>query len=150
MYDFKTMDPRYVIFATTFTLANRLQMVMDQDLEEITCKQWFVMTSLGLFDEAPTLKELAKACDSSHQNTKQIVLKLAEKNFVRIEKDSEDGRALRIYLAEAGEAWILKNQEKSTKFIDTMFKHLSQEELLLMRDMQQTLYKTLGEMEGSK
>ncbi len=150
MYDFKTMDPRYVIFATTFMLANRLQMVMDQEIDEITCKQWFVMTSLGVFDEAPTLKELAKACDSSHQNVKQIILKLAEKNFVRIEKDTEDGRALRIYPAEAGKAWAVKNHENSRKFIDTVFNNLTQEELIKLRDMQQTLYKTLGEMEGSK
>lgn len=150
MYDFETMDPRYVIFASTFMLANRLQMVMDQEIDEITCKQWFVMTSLGTFEEAPTLKELAKACDSSHQNVKQIILKLAEKNFVRIEKDAIDGRALRIYPAEAGVAWSVKNKENSKKFMDNMFKNLTQEELIKMRDMQQILYKTLGEMEVTK
>lgn len=150
MYDIEQMDPRYVIFATTFLMANRLQMVMDQQIEDITCKQWFVLTLLGTFEEAPTLKALSKACDSSHQNTKQIVLKLEEKGYVTIAKDLEDGRALRIRTTEKCEKWRLDNHEKAAAFIDQMFSKLSKEEILVMKVSQQKLYQTLGEMEAIK
>ncbi len=150
MYDIEQMDPRYVIFATTFLMANRLQMVMDQQIEDITCKQWFVLTLLGTFEDAPTLKALSKACDSSHQNTKQIVLKLEEKGYVTIHKDAEDGRALRIAKTEKCDQWNVENEGKATAFIDQMFSKLSKEEIHVMRKAQQTLYETLGEMEAVK
>lgn len=150
MYDIEKMDSRYVIFATTFLMANRLQVLMDQEIEDITCKQWLVLTILGTFEEAPTLKELSKACDSSHQNTKQIVLKLEEKGYVIIDKDHEDGRALRIKMTEKKNQWSTDHQEKAAAFMDRMFSKLSVQEISEMYQTQQLLYQTLGEMEGIK
>ena len=147
MYDIEKMNPRYRIFATTFLMANRLQMVMDQQIQDITCKQWFVLTVLETFEQAPTLKDLSKACDSSHQNTKQIVAKLEAKGYVRIEKDLTDGRALRLYKTEKSSKWRMDNRDKAAAFVDAMFSKLSDHEIKMMFKVQQCLYQTLGEME---
>ena len=150
MYDLETMDPRYVIFATTFLVANRLQQVMDQHIQDISCKQWLVLTVLGTFESAPTLKELSKACDSSHQNTKQIVLKLEEKGYIAITKDEKDGRALRIHKTEQAEQWSQDNKDRAAAFIGQMFHKLSEADIVTMNNAQQLIYKTLGEMEDFK
>lgn len=131
MYDFETMDKRLIIFGNLFLLANRLQTVMDSQMQELTAKQWLVITMLGMFDEPLSLKQLAKVCDSSHQNTKQIVLKLEAKGFLKIEKDLKDARAMRILTTPKCQEWGLANAEHSAKFIDAMFATLTQEEIQL-------------------
>jgi len=147
MYDIENMDLRYRIFATTFLMANRLQMLMDQQIQDITCKQWFVLTMLDTFEQAPTLKDLSRACDSSHQNTKQIVAKLEAKGYVRIERDQADGRALRLHKTEKSSKWRMDNKDKAAAFVDAMFSKLSDQEIKMMFKAQQCLYQTLGEME---
>ena len=129
MYDFETMDKRLIIFGNLFLVANRLQTVLDSQMEDLTAKQWLVITMLGMFGEPPTLKQLAKMCDSSHQNTKQIVLKLEAKGFLKTEKDLKDARAMRILTTPKCQEWAFANLENSTKFIDTMFSSLTEEEV---------------------
>ncbi len=146
MYDFEKMDKRYVIFGNIFLLANRLQAVMDKTANELTSRQWFVVTMLGMFDEPPTLRQLSVMCDSSHQNTKQIVLKLEAKGFVRIEKDPQDRRAMRIIATEECRRWNKENRQFAANFIDQMYKELSPEEIAVMNTAQQKIYDSLGKM----
>lgn len=150
MYDFENMDPRYIIFGNLFLVANRLQTVMDNEAKDLTAKQWFLILMLGMFDNPPTLKELAKMCDTSHQNTKQIVLKLEAKGFVRIEKDEKDGRAMRIIATEKCKEWDEANREFSTTFINTMFDHLTKEEIAITCSSLFKLYDSLGEMQNER
>lgn len=143
MYDIKNMDKRYVIFAYTFLLANRLQTAMDNSIEGITSKQWFTALMIGSFDEPPTLKQLAKSCDSSHQNTKQIVLKLEENGYVKLKKDSIDKRAMRITTTRKWEKWNSVNEKNSALFIEEMFEGLSDKEIRVMLKVQQNIYEKL-------
>ncbi len=87
-------------------------------------------------------------CDTSHQNTKQIVLKLEAKGFVRIEKDEKDGRAMRIIATEKCKEWDEANREFSTTFINTMFDLLTKEEIAITCSSLFKLYDSLGEMQN--
>lgn len=147
MYDFEKMDKRYIIFANIFLLSNRLQTVMDSDIEELTAKQWLTAMMLGMFDEPPTLKQLAKICDSSHQNTKQLISKLESKGFIRIENDSKDLRAMRILTTDKWVKWNQDNNENALSFITKMFENVTDEEIAVMNKAQQKVYKNLENME---
>lgn len=147
MYDFENMDKRYIIFGNIFLLSNRLQTVMDNSIEELTSKQWLTALMLGMFDEPPTLKQLAKICNSSHQNTKQIVSKLEAKGFIKIENDINDLRAIRIHTTDKWVQWNKNNDEDSALFISKMFKNLTEEEIEIMNGVQQKIYKNLENME---
>ncbi|MHC1723921.1 MAG: MarR family winged helix-turn-helix transcriptional regulator [Aminipila sp.] len=147
MYDFEKMDKRYIIFANIFLLSNRLQTVMDSDIEELTAKQWLTAMMIGMFDEPPTLKQLAKICDSSHQNTKQLILKLETKGFIRIENDSKDLRAMRILTTDKWQKWNQDNNQNSMDFIAKMFFNLTDEEITVMNKVQQKIYENLANME---
>lgn len=149
MYDFEKMDKRYIIFANIFLLSNRLQTVMDSNINELTAKQWLNAMMLGMFDEPPTLKQLAKICDSSHQNTKQLISKLESKGFVRIENDSKDLRAIRIFTTDKWTKWNNDNNENSINFITKMFEQLTDEEITIMNKAQQIVYENLENMEGN-
>lgn len=147
MYDFEKMNKRYIIFANIFLLSNRLQTVMDSNIEELTAKQWLTAMMIGMFDEPPTLKQLAKICDSSHQNTKQLILKLESKGFIRIESDSRDLRAMRILTTDKWVKWNQDNNQNSMRFIAKMFDNLTDDEIAVMNKVQQKIYKNLENME---
>lgn len=146
MYDLENMDPRYLVFGSIFMLSNRLQNVMDQKTSDLTAKQWFVLMMLGMFDTPPTLKQLAAACDSSHQNTKQLVIKLENKGFISIENDSTDRRVIRIATTPKCQQWEDDNQALQAYFIDTMFGNLTADEIIALNLAQQKIYASLATM----
>ena len=55
-----------------------------------------LLACLELFEAPPTLGELADALGCSHQNTKQLALKLAAKRYVRLVRDEADARRTRV------------------------------------------------------
>lgn len=149
MYNLDTMDKRYVTFGYIFLLSNRLQTIMDRHTRGLTSKQWFVITMLGMFDTPPTLVQLAKMCDTSHQNTKQIVIKLNEKGFVNIEKDPNDRRAMRIVATEKCTEWHLENEAYTRQFIDKMYDGLAEGDTDQLFKSQQKIYDNLEKLEKS-
>lgn len=82
-----------------FAFHNRLQAVGDSFYEEITCKQFFLIACMNLFqDEAPTANELAKTMGCTRQNVKEILNSLEKKQFIQLEVDEKDRRKQRIIL----------------------------------------------------
>lgn len=146
MYDFEHMDKRLIIYANTFLVANRLQTVMDAELEEVTSKQWLAIIMLGAFEEPPTLKQMAQMCSASHQNTKQIMLKLHQRGYVNMVKDEKDGRAMRIIPLAKIQELNAKYEERSKKFIEEMFSDLTEEEIAVMCKAQFKLYDRLEQI----
>jgi DNA-binding MarR family transcriptional regulator len=148
MYDFDKMDKRLIVFGYLFRVANRLQSKMDAQMKDLTAKQWFVILVLGLFEQPPTLKQLAAACDTSHQNTKQLVMKLAEKGFVTIHNDEKDGRSMRIKASEQWEQWDKDNEQIATQFIDSMFSGVSMDEVADLSSSLMKIFDNLDNING--
>ncbi len=126
------MDKEKFIFGSLFLLANRLQAIGDQYLsaDDMTIKQWFLTVMVSQFnDTPPTLSEVAEVMGSSRQNVKQLALKLQEKDFLSIEKDETDGRALRLKLTQKSHEFWEKRMDNDSKFILNLFKDISQSEL---------------------
>lgn len=148
MYDFETMDKRLLVFGYLFRVANRLQSRMDAQMKDLTAKQWYVILALGLFEQPPTLKQLAAACDTSHQNTKQLVMKLAEKGFVTISSDGKDGRAMRIAITDQCAQWDEDNKAIATQFVDSMFTGISVDEVAGLSVSLIKVFDNLDNMNG--
>ena len=90
--ELKNYPAPYVLFGSLLARGNRLQAAGDRFYDEITTKQWFVLAVLENFSAPPTLGELARGVGSSHQNVKQLVLKLQQKGYVAL---AQDGRGAR-------------------------------------------------------
>lgn len=148
MYDFDTMDKRLIVFGYLFRVANRLQSKMDAQMKDLTAKQWFVILALGLFEQPPTLKQLAAACDTSHQNTKQLVMKLTEKGFVTVHNDEKDGRALRITASDQCAQWDKDNEEIASLFINSMFSGLSMDDISVLSNLLIRIFENLDNING--
>ena len=66
---------------------------------------------------------------SSHQNVKQILLKLEKKGFVNLISDENDKRIQRIELTEYCAEFCQKNDERSSQIMKQMFQGISEEQL---------------------
>lgn len=84
---------------------------------------------VNLCKESPTINELSDIMASSHQNVKQILLKLEKKGFVQIIADEEDKRKQRIIVTERCNEFCKKNDKESTLRMNQMFEGVSQEQL---------------------
>lgn len=144
----KGIDDKYVIFALIFMLSNQLQVIGDSLFKEVSAKQWFVMLVLGIMDGySPTLSELSEAVGSSHQNVKQLVLKLEQKGYVEINKDEADARRLRIKPTQKSIEFHQAYEEKSNEFMSRLFDGFKKTDLAVTKKVMLSMRDILERME---
>ena len=127
--DFTGIESSYFLLGLLSAFDNRFQAMADKTMEEISWKQFFAIICINMCKEKPTLKELADIMGSSHQNVKQILLKLEKKGFVKVVADERDKRKQRIELTEYCMEFCQKNDEVSSQIMKNMFEGISQEQL---------------------
>lgn len=140
------MDAEHLVFGTVFAVANRLQRALDSAMPEVTAKQWWLLVTLSRFNRPPTLGELAKAADTSHQNTRQILGKLADKGFVILVPDSVDGRVSRIVVTEKVDEWNRATEEQAREFMAQMYAGLGPDELAALANGLMHIHSALDRM----
>lgn len=127
--DFSSIEAPYFLLGLLSAFDNRFQAIADKTIGEISWKQFFAIICINMCNEKPTIKELAEIMGSSHQNVKQILLKLEKKEFVNISVDDIDKRKQRVELTEKCIQFCNENDEKSKNAIVSMFNGISQEQL---------------------
>ena len=127
--DFTGMEESYFLLGLLSAFDNRFQAVADKMMQEVSWKQFFAIICTSMCKEEPTIRELAEIMGSSHQNVKQILLKLEKKGFVSITVDEKDKRKQRVGLTQKCREFCEANDEKSMQAIITMFEGVSREQL---------------------
>lgn len=127
--DFTGIELSYFLLGLLSAFENRFQAVADNAMKEISWKQFFAVICINLCKDKPTVKELAEIMGSSHQNVKQILLKLEKKGFVRITVDEKDKRKQRIELTDYCREFCTKNDEMTSMAIEKMFEGVAPEQL---------------------
>ena len=127
--DFSGIELSYFLLGLLSAFDNRFQALADSMMKEISWKQFFAVICINLCKEKPTVKELAEIMGSSHQNVKQILLKLEKKGFVSISADENDKRKQRIELTDYCMEFCNKNDEMTTNIMTKMFDGISQQQL---------------------
>ena len=107
--EFGNMPPQAFLLGLLCAFDNRYQAAADAFFKEITLKQFFAVICINLCKEPPTLNELSDVMGSSHQNVKQILLKLEKKGFVELVTDEKDRRKQRIHVTDACRDFLEKN-----------------------------------------
>ena len=114
---YENINDQEYIFASILMIANKMDTLLERSLSKynITAKQWFmIIVAANAFKESPSIKELARVMGSSHQNVKQLALKLEAKGMVLLEKDKKDQRATKVILTkECFDLFILLEKEGS-------------------------------------
>lgn len=140
--DFTGIELSYFLLGLLSAFENRFQSVADDAIKDISWKQFFAIICIDLCKSSPTVGELAEIMGSSHQNVKQILLKLEKKGFVNITVDEKDRRKQRIELTEYSREFSAKNDEISANIMKKMFESISDEQL-------QTTIQTIIQIEDN-
>ncbi len=127
--DFTGIELSYFLLGLLSAFENRFQAVADKTMKEISWKQFFAIICTNLCKESPTIKELAEIMGSSHQNVKQILLKLEKKGFVDIVVDDKDKRKQRVILTQYCKEFCEKNDETAQVSMQKMFAGIQEEQL---------------------
>jgi DNA-binding MarR family transcriptional regulator len=145
------IDDKTFLFGMLFAAANKLDTLMDRELESfgLTSKQWFLSVGIDvMFDGPPTIKQVAKEMGSSHQNVKQVALKLEQKGLLRLEKDKDDARATRLVFTEKAREFWGGTQRKGEEFMEAVFKGIGGEDLAAARNVLQRVWNNLADIEN--
>ena len=127
--DFSGIPSSYYLLGLLSAFQNRFQAIADGTMQEISWKQFFAIICINMCKDPPTLKELSDILGSSHQNVKQILLKLEKKDFIQFQPDEKDRRKQRIILTEHCRDFCEKNDEMSQDIMKRMFAGISEKEL---------------------
>lgn len=129
LVEFGNMPPQQFLLGLLSAFNNRYQASADKFFKEITWKQFFAIICITLCKESPTLKELAEIMGSSHQNVKQILLKLESKELVKLIPDEKDKRKQRIILTDKCFDFCRQNHEDSQQKINLLFEGIPEEQI---------------------
>lgn len=140
--DFSNIPSEYFLLGLLSAFENRFQALADNIMKEISWKQFFAIICISMCKEPPTLNELSDILGSSHQNVKQILLKLEKKNFIKFQEDKLDKRKQRIILTNTCNKFCEKNNETSIQIMQKMFEGIPEKDI-------KTTIKTIVKMEDN-
>ncbi len=105
------------------------------------------MICIKLFDKPPAIGELSGALGTSHQNVKQMLLKLEKGGYIKLFPDFKDRRKQRVMISEKGIAFDRKYAEPSREFMEQLFSGIDTEESEVTVKTMMKLDSNLKEMQ---
>jgi len=142
-------DKQY-IFGALLISSNRIDTLLERELKSfgVTSKQWFLSMIVDtLFDSPPTLKEVAKEMGSSHQNVKQVALKLQDKKLLELVKDKKDARVTRLKMTDNSYSFWETTQPKGLEFTNKVFNNIEKEDLEKVRTVMKQILTNIELMD---
>ncbi|NYB51094.1 MAG: MarR family transcriptional regulator [Methanobacteriaceae archaeon] len=144
-FDAERLDMEKYILVVLFLVEQRWSYVIGREMakDQITTKQWLMMIVLAnAFQSPPSMQEMADAMSTTHQNVKQLASRLEARGFVKIERDSENRRILRLKVTRKCQNYWEKRSPEDMKTIKTYFEALNNEEI-------RSLFHIMGKLEKS-
>lgn len=145
------MEDHKYLFGAILVVANRMDTLLEREFNQfnITTKQWFLSIVIdNLFDTPPTIKEVAKEMGSSHQNVKQVALKLEKKGLLILEKDKRDSRATILRLTENSYNFWQNIRDEGTAFTKSLFKNIDKDDLVIARKVIKNMLLNINEIDN--
>lgn len=144
----ENMSASYYLIGLINRFNNSFQAAADNIFEELSWKQIFFMNCVALFEDAPTIRDMADLLGCSHQNAKQILTKLEKQCFVKVYQDPADKRKQRIMLTEKAVDFRRHYDEPSEQAMQSIFGNISKEELRTTISVFTRLNKNVDELKG--
>lgn len=135
--EFGQMPPQAFLLGLLSAFDNRYQAAADKYFKEITWKQFFAIICINLCKEPPTLNDLSEVLGSSHQNVKQILLKLESKGFVSMKTDENDKRKQRFFVTDKCRKFMEENDNQSrtsAQVVEQIFEGIDEKNLAVTID----------------
>lgn len=134
------VPPKHYLIGLLSAFSNHFQTFADASLEEITWKQLFALICIIQSKFQLSITQLAEIIETSHQNAKQILLRLEKKGYIRLITDPSDRRRQLIELTKKGKSSGEKVKAKTEFFMEHLYAGLSDKDV-------QTTIETIIQME---
>lgn len=89
-----TENQRKAIFSTIFIAGNKLQTLFDNNIPEISLKQFMLLSIVRQSKEQQTFTQLGDLLGCSRQNIKKLADALMKKGLITIQQSPADTRAM--------------------------------------------------------
>ncbi|MCR5654107.1 MAG: MarR family transcriptional regulator [Lachnospiraceae bacterium] len=142
----KGINTSYYLLGLLSAFQNRFQAMADTQMKEISWKQFFLIICINMCKEDPSINELSEIVGSSHQNVKQLLIKLENKDFVEIYIDEMDKRKQRIRMTEYCKRFCEKNDIATVGIMEKMFAGITEEQLRITIETLILIDKNMGKM----
>ena len=117
-------------YATLFSVSNKLQVLGDKYIENLTSRQLMAMIAIiHLPKEEASLNGIAKKLGTTKQNTKQLVSVLEKKGYVILTQSKKDKRAYNVKITETGQSILMESANRGMAFFAEVFKDFPEDEL---------------------
>lgn len=143
-------DQCKAIFSTLFIVGNRLQTAFDNNIPEISLKQFMLLTMIRQAKEPLTFTRLGGLLGCSRQNIKKLAAVLEKKGFVTTRKSSTDGRALNICPTEKLENYFQTVFSSYQKDLHYLFDAYTDEETEQLFRLMMKLYDGADNLERNQ
>lgn len=147
--DGQRLDMEKYILVVLFLIQQRWTYSITHEFKEdnITTKQWLMLIVLSTaFETPPSMQEVADAMSITHQNVKQLAVRLESQGFIKIERDKNNRRILRLMPTEKANAYWTAKEEDHARSIKGYFKDLNDEEVVSLFQIMGKLEKLSGKM----
>lgn len=144
--ELRELDLMQQIYASIFTLTNKIQVQGDKRLDPLTVRQFMTMAAIvHLPEEEATLSRIAAKTGTTKQNIRGIISGLEKKKAVKTTPSSIDKRAVNIKLTRLGMQALSLAGEKSIPLLADLFSEFTSGELKLLRELLKKMYRFDGQ-----
>lgn len=136
------------IYATLFSLTNKLQIQGDKYFDKLTSRQLMAMVAIAhLQEDKTTLNNIARKLGNTKQSTKQLITILENKGYIKIVPSKMDKRAVNVKITELGKQVTLECGKRSINFFADLAAGFSKEEMEILWLLLKKVYRFDGEVQ---
>jgi len=135
------------VFASIFILQNRFQTTYGREHDDLTAKQWLMLSMIRLCPKPHTLTSIGSCMGCSRQNVKQLATALSTKGYVRLVPGYQN--ALIVKLTPKAKAYEKKMSKRHAEVLRLLFSDFNDEELIMLNQLYKKLYSGIERIEKS-
>ncbi|PAF29083.1 MarR family transcriptional regulator [Paenibacillus sp. 7516] len=129
------------IYATLFSVTNKLQMQGDHYFKNLTLRQYMLMLAIAHLPEDETsLINIAEKLETSKQSAKKLIVNLENKGYLATSPSKRDKRAINVVITEQGKKVMVECGEKSILLMADIFNNFNTNELEIFWELLRRLY----------
>ena len=144
-YNDDRLTREQALFTSVFIVQNRLQNSCEKIQNELSMKQWLLLTMISVCPEPHTLSNIGRIMGCSRQNIKKLITILEQKDYVMIQEGSNN--SLCVKLTDKVENYSKEIGKEQVKLLNLLFKEFNDEELKQLFNMIFKIYSGLNNIE---
>lgn len=146
-YNCDTMQHRMqAIFSSIFILQNRMQTAGEKIQDQISMKQWLLLTMTECCPEPHTLTNLGTLMGCSRQNVKKLALALEKQGYVRF--IFGDNNSVLVETTDKAAEYSHKMGKRHAQTLQLLFNNFTEEEIQQLFHLYSKLFMGVESVEN--